>query len=140
MGWGAPPPWRCSSPRRQVCSRGWSGTIVDETTNPVDVAATIIDLAVRGHLPPEGDRSGLFGRQPTGRLARTAGSSAPTTGLPPYERRLLDGIFGSGDGVALSELSNPFATTLKASEPPMYDEVVQRGWFRSSPRAPARGV
>ena len=42
---------------------GMVGTIVDETANPIDVSATIIDLAVRGYLTIGEDAgSGMFSR------------------------------------------------------------------------------
>ena len=42
---------------------GMVGTIIDETANPIDVSATIIDLAVRGYLTIEEDAgSGVFSR------------------------------------------------------------------------------
>jgi uncharacterized membrane protein YgcG len=117
---------------------GMVGTIIDETANPIDVSATVIDLAVRGFLRIEENDSG-------GRFSRTDWTltrlpAQPEQNLLPYERRLLDGIFASrGDVVRLSELKNTFASTLKSVQSSMYAEVVQRGWFRSSPQT-QRGV
>ncbi|MGW5239895.1 DUF2207 domain-containing protein [Monashia sp. NPDC004114] len=117
---------------------GLVGVIIDETANPIDVSATVIDLAVRGFLRiEENDSSGMFSRTDwtLTRLAPPANE-----GLLPYERRLLDGIFSSrGDVVQLSELKNTFASTLKSIQSLMYKEVVTRHWFRSSPQA-QRGV
>ena len=45
---------------------GMLGTIVDETANTVDVAATVVDLAVRGHLTLEETQSGGCSGAPTG--------------------------------------------------------------------------
>lgn len=112
---------------------GMVGTIIDETANPIDVSATIIDLAVRGFLRiEETDASGAFSRTD---WILTRLPQPPDERLLPYERRLLDGIFGSrGDVVALSELKNHFAPTLKKIQSDMYAEVVTRHWFRSSPQ------
>jgi uncharacterized membrane protein YgcG len=113
---------------------GMVGTIIDETANPIDVSATIIDLAVRGHLTIEENAgSGVF-RRTDWTLTRQPGPSDDR--LLPYERQLLDGVFGArGDVVALSELKNTFASTLKSIQAEMYREVVRRHWFRSSPEA-----
>ena len=59
----ARPPWPCSSSRRRGVQPGMVGTIVDETANPIDVSATVIDLAVRGFLRIEEiDGTGVFSR------------------------------------------------------------------------------
>jgi len=113
---------------------GMLGTIVDESANTVDVAATVVDLAVRGHLTLEETESGLFGRTDW-RLTRTQSPREDRSALHLYERRLLDGIFSSRDTVLLSELKNEFRPTLESVQSAMYDEVVARGWFRRSPQA-----
>ncbi|EWT00228.1 hypothetical protein N865_16615 [Intrasporangium oryzae NRRL B-24470] len=117
---------------------GMVGTIIDETANPIDVSATIIDLAVRGYLRiEEVDGSGPFSRTDWN---LTQLPPPADDRLLPYERKLLDGIFASrGDVVALSELKNHFASTLKSIQSAMYEEVVRRHWFRSSPQV-QRGV
>ena len=115
---------------------GMLGTIVDESANTVDVAATVIDLAVRGHLTLEETQSGLFGRTDW-RLTRPGGVVSDPTPLHPYEQRLLTGLFATGDSVLLSELKNHFASTLKSVQEAMYTDVVDRGWFRRSPEPSA---
>ncbi len=117
---------------------GMVGTIIDETANPIDVSATVIDLAVRGFLRIEEIAGeGVFSRTDWS-LTRLA--PPPDERLLPYERQLLDGIFSTrGDVVRLSELKNTFASTLKRIQGAMYQEVVTRGWFRSSPQT-QRGV
>lgn len=116
---------------------GMLGTIIDESANTIDVAATVIDLAVRGHLTLEETKSGLFGRTDW-RLTRVAAPAPDPQPLHAYEQRLLNGVFASGDSVLLSELKNHFATTLKSVQQAMYDEVVDRGWFRRSPESQRR--
>jgi hypothetical protein len=113
---------------------GMVGVIIDETANPIDVSATVIDLAVRGFLRiEENDGGGMFSRTD---WTLTRLDPPADERLLPYERKLLDGIFGSrGDVVRLSELKNTFASTLKSIQSLMYREVVTRHWFRSSPQA-----
>ncbi|HET6966845.1 MAG TPA: DUF2207 domain-containing protein [Ornithinibacter sp.] len=110
---------------------GMVGTIVDEEVNLVDVTATLVDLAVRGHLRIARDDQGVF-RADDWVLTRTA-PPATALALAPYEQVLLDSVFAAGDRVALSQLKNRFKPTLDAVERLMYEEVVQRGWFRRSP-------
>ncbi|HET7397773.1 MAG TPA: DUF2207 domain-containing protein [Intrasporangium sp.] len=117
---------------------GLVGTILDETANPIDVSATVIDLAVRGYLRIEETQgSGAFSRTD---WLLTRLPSPQDDRLLPYEAQLLDGLFsGRGDTVALSDLKNEFARTLKRIQGLMYEEVVRRGWFRSSPQT-QRGI
>lgn len=114
---------------------GMLGTVIDESANTVDVAATVVDLAVRGFLTMGETESGMFGKGDW-RLIRAA--PAPDSPLHPYEAKLLEGIFVLGDSVLLSDLKNHFSGTLGSVQSAMYAEAVQRGWFRESPERQRR--
>ncbi|MFN2506551.1 MAG: DUF2207 domain-containing protein [Acidimicrobiales bacterium] len=108
---------------------GQVGTLVDEVANPLDVTATIIDLAVRGYLRIEEiPKKGLFGKTDW----KMTKVKEPDD-LRPYERKLHDGIFEGGDEVELSDLKRKFATRLKGVQDALYDDVVAAGWFPSRP-------
>jgi uncharacterized protein (TIGR04222 family) len=108
---------------------GQVGTLVDEVAHPLDVTATIIDLAVRGHLRIEEiPKEGWFGK-PDWRLVHLEKSGE----LRPYEQLLLDGLFRDGPTVELSELRNTFATRLKRVQDALYDDAVEHGWFVTRP-------
>ena len=54
---------RLSTPRPEDIRPGQMGTLVDEVANPLDVSATVVDLAVRGYLKIEEiPKHGLFGK------------------------------------------------------------------------------
>jgi uncharacterized protein (TIGR04222 family) len=109
---------------------GQVGLIVDEVANPLDVTATIVDLAVRGHLRiTEIPKQGWFGK-PDWQLTHLDGGHKP---LLTYEQALLDGLFEDGPEVKLSELRNVFAARLKKVEDALYDDAVARGWFSTRP-------
>jgi uncharacterized protein (TIGR04222 family) len=108
---------------------GQVGTLVDEVANPLDVTATIIDLAVRGYLRIEEiPKQGWFGK-PDWRLVKLKGDD----GLRPYESRLHGGLFEDGDVVELSDLKRTFAERLKQVQDELYDDAVAAGWFSSRP-------
>ena len=108
---------------------GQIGTLIDERANPLDVSATIVDLAVRRYLTIEEiPKEGLFGK-PDWRLSH---EEEPKE-LLPYERALMDGLFRDGDVVLLSELRTTFVERLRRVENLLYDDVVQRGWFAARP-------
>jgi hypothetical protein len=116
---------------------GQVGTLVDEQANPLDVTATIVDLAVRGYLRIEEiPKHGLFGK-PDYRLARLK----PGDDLMPYERLLLDGLFEhakeqdetGNSAVKMSQLKTKFVSRLKQVQEALYDDAVKRSWFDGRP-------
>ena len=109
---------------------GQVGTLIDEKAHPLDVTATIIDLAVRGYLRIEEiPKEGWFGSADW-RLARLRDSG----GLHDYEALLFERLFSSrGDVVLLSELKDKFAKDLGQVQDALYKDVVANGWFRERP-------
>ena len=78
---------------------GQIGTLVDFKANPLDVTATIVDLAVRGYLTIEELHEGTVCGKHDWTLTR---SDKDADELLPYEQLLLDGLFRDGDdGAAL---------------------------------------
>ena len=105
------------------------GVVVDESADPRDLVATIVDLAVRGYVTiTEHAKQGLFGRADW-----TLDKKKPGDDLLPYERKLFDGLFSGGDSVLLSSLKGTFAPTLKSAEGLLYKDAMQRGWFVADP-------
>jgi len=116
---------------------GMVGTIIDEEVNTVDVSATVVDLAVRGFLQIEETQSdGMFSRTDW-KLTRLV--PQPGQNLRRYESTILEGIFETSNPVDLSDLKYHFADTLKSATAQMYEEVVERGWFRKSPQSQRAG-
>ena len=105
------------------------GVLVDESADPRDLVATIVDLAVRGYLTiTEHAKHGLFGHPDW-----TLDKRKPGDDLLPYEKRLFDGLFADGDSVLLSSLKGKFQPTLKAAEDLLYQDATARGWFVADP-------
>jgi uncharacterized membrane protein YgcG len=75
---------------------GQVGTLIDEVANPLDVTATIVDLAVRGYLRIEEIPKRWFLGKPDWRLVKLKEADQ---GLITYERLLLDGLFEDADEV-----------------------------------------
>ncbi len=109
---------------------GQIGTLVDEIANPVDVTATIVDLAVRKYLVIEEiPKEGWFGK-PDWKLTRLP---APGDELLEYERMLLDGLFEDGPEVKLSELKTKFVARLRKVQEALYANAIGEGWFAGNP-------
>jgi hypothetical protein len=115
------------------------GLVVDESVDPVDISATVVDLAVRGHLriEEESDRILWFSRDDW-RLVRQEAADDPVGELRPYETMLLDGLFTDDDGAArdevqVSELKGSFATEYQKVQRAIYEEGRLRRWFNGRP-------
>jgi hypothetical protein len=109
---------------------GQVGTLIDEQANPLDVTATIVDLAVRGYLRIEElPREHWF----SSRDWRLAQLKQADDTLLSYERTLLLAIFDGRDSVLVSELKRTFAADLRKVESGLYADVVRLGWFRRRP-------
>jgi uncharacterized membrane protein len=105
------------------------GLILDERADTLDVTATIVDLAVRGHLHiTEIPKKGLFGKNDW-RLEKRESDDE----LLPYEKLLYAHLFESGDSVELSDLKNTFADELKKVKDALYADGMAKQWFSSKP-------
>lgn len=108
---------------------GEIGTLADERVDPIDVTASVLDLAVRNHLRitelPTESRFGLTDWL----LERTESAVA----LLPYERTLLDAIAPAAGGKRLGEVGAALTAALPAIQAELYDEVVRKGWFSARP-------
>ncbi len=112
---------------------GEIGTLVDEKADPVDVTATIVDLAVRGWLRiEEVPRKNPRKKPKDWTLVRLREG---TEGLLPFEAYLLSSLFEKGPQIALSDLRTTFASDLAKVQTMMYEHVTDVGWFRANPRS-----
>ncbi len=108
---------------------GHVGTVADERVDPIDVTATLVDLAIRGHLVIiELPRESEFARTDW-KLTRVDGRD----GLRPFEQQLLDGIAAPGSSVLVSELAGRVQESIGGVQNALYDEMVSNGWFERRP-------
>jgi hypothetical protein len=96
---------------------GQIGTVVDERVDPVDVAATVVDLAVRNYLSIS---------EVSGEDWLLVRRNAPDDALTAYERAVLDALVPA----QLSQLSTVDTTAIEAE---LYADVVARKWFSHRP-------
>jgi uncharacterized membrane protein YgcG len=113
---------------------GGIGTLVDERVDPVDITATVVDLAVRRHLTIRREQQdhlfGLFTSQTT--IFRRE-PVPPAGALAPHEVKVLNGLFAGGDEVEASDLANKFYTHIPGIKRSLYDQLAARGYFDASP-------
>lgn len=108
---------------------GHVGTVADERVDPIDVTASLVDLAVRGHLQITELPSDTEFSRTDWRLDRLVGSDT----LRPFEVELLNGLAQTGGSVRVSELASRVHESIAPVQNALYDEVVANGWFERRP-------
>ena len=109
---------------------GHVGTVADERVDPLDVTATLLDLAVRGHL-----RITELPHEQHGLLDWSLERRPSEAPLATFEAELLDLVVPAGRRTLVSELSDTVAQGIGGVQDALYAEVVDRGWFDSRPDA-----
>lgn len=119
---------------------GMAGTIIDGTADRRDVAATLIDLAVRDFLvlrPLERPGTGTHEAKPRWQVVRT---EKRATGLERHEQEILEQLRGAGAGTFVDELPPALFGGTQAA---LREDAVAHGWFdpprRLTPRRLALG-
>ncbi len=107
------------------------GTLVDEHADVIDVAATVIDLAVRNYLFIEEQPGAHHGRGDWALRRR----NAPGDELLAYEREVFDALFSGADHVMVSGLDGVLRPRLSDVQALLYDDMVRQGWFGERPDA-----
>ncbi len=109
---------------------GEIGTLVDERVDPIDITASVLDLAVRGHLLiTELERESAHA--PAQWTFSRRRSDDP---LVDFERTLLDAVApAQGDPVLMTNLAGSVASSIGQIQSELYEEVVERGWFARRP-------
>lgn len=98
---------------------GEAGVLLDEHADPTDIAATVVDLAVRRYvwIEPAGDSDW--------RITRV---NPPDDQLRGYERTLYEALLPPGaEAVALSELRRPGRMPVEPLRAAMFADAVERG-------------
>lgn len=104
---------------------GEVGTLIDATADSVDISATLVDLAVRGHLriSDAGNNDHM--------LTRTRNDADR---LESYEAKLLERIFKERDDIRVSDLkAAKYAGIQDKTKSDLYTRVVSLKWFKHNP-------
>jgi hypothetical protein len=113
-----------------------AGTLTDESADMRDITATIVDLAVQGHLRiEEREESKLLGliKEKEFVFHRTTPGDRART-LFPHESEVLQGIFeGGATTVRLSDLENEFYKCLDGIKSGVMDRLVHQGFYAKRP-------
>ncbi len=104
---------------------GELGTLIDGSAGTIDVSATLIDLAVRGHLRITEEEKKVW------RFDRLRGDD-PLTGP---ERHLIESLFADGPSVRTDEIKAPaYSKAFPGTQLALDKRVTQElGWFHRRP-------
>ena len=115
---------------------GELGTIADERVDLRDITATLVDLAIQGHLRIEVvEDKHLFGLISGEKIVFHRLQAEAAKPLREYERLILDGIFyGGRDRTEASDLAQRFYTTIPKVQTALYESLTEEGYFHGSPQ------
>ncbi len=115
----------------QGATVGEVGVLLDTRADNVDVTATILDLAARGHyqIVEDGKKRWRFNRRST------------NDPLTPAEKHIVDTLFKRGNSVSTKDLTDKrYHKLLPGAREKLLDRVVKElHWFKGSPQV-AQGL
>ncbi len=125
-------------------SPGGVGTIVDEKVDLRDITATIVDLAVRGHIKIETEELSqmwglkkkdvtVFERLHAGDTPSDDGSPTQDSPLRDHEQRVLNGLFASGTRVTTHDLREKFYRNVPGIKKALYRHLTREKLFAANP-------
>jgi uncharacterized protein (TIGR04222 family) len=109
-----------------------AGTLIDERLDPADISASIVDLAVKGRLTIEEERTRTFLFAKSDYVLRKG--AEPEALLPPFERLLMERLFRNrGPEVRVSDLKLEFYKNLDDLRKAAFDGLEGMGYFSANP-------
>ncbi|HXX36134.1 MAG TPA: DUF2207 domain-containing protein [Thermodesulfobacteriota bacterium] len=111
---------------------GEVGTLIDEKLDPRDITSTMVGLAVKGYITiEETKKEGLIFDSRDYYLKRVKG---PDEDLTPFEKELMEDLIPTYQpGTLVSELKNKFYTNIPRLKKMIYEDLVDKKYFLSSP-------
>ncbi len=111
---------------------GMVGALLDEQVDMEDILSTLVDLAQRKIISITEEATGTILRSKdfVYRLER-----AVPPELLPYEKMLLDSVFGKKHERRLSDLKNSFYTELPKIKKVLYEDITEAGYFTRNPES-----
>ncbi|MCX7913151.1 MAG: DUF2207 domain-containing protein [Thermodesulfovibrionales bacterium] len=126
------------------------GTLIDESLNPRDITAAIIGLAVKGFIKiKEREEIDLESLDEISKKILSffrnlnllshidyliIKAKELDDSLTGFERELMNSLFNSKDSVYLSELTNNFYKYIPALQRAIFNDLILKNYFESSPQ------
>ncbi len=112
-----------------------AGTLIDLSVDTRDIAATLVDLAVRGHLRiHQLESSGFLGIKSTEYRFDRITTSVEWAPLKAHERQMLEGLFPADeDAVTVASLKDSFYKTVAEMQSSLSSTLTRDGHYRRHP-------
>lgn len=105
------------------------GSLVDNKAQGRDFSAMIIDFAVRGYISiKEIPKKGILSN-----IDYELIKKKDPVDLKSFEKIVFDGLFSSRESVKLPDLKNSFYKTKKEAEKDLFNQLILKGFYLSSP-------
>ncbi len=109
------------------------GTLIDERCDVADIVSTLVDLAVRGYLRIEQQKTTVFFFSSTDYQFTKLDPPANAPPLKAHEAQFLAGLFATRSQVTLSSLKYDFYTYIPTLRNSIYNALTENGYFVSNP-------
>ncbi len=112
-----------------------AGTLIDDSIDPRDITATLVDLAVRGYIKIEQvEVQGFFhsGKDYRFHLLK---DRSQWQDLAPFERVMLENMFWGGTMTDLSGLRNRFYTAIPVIQQDIFAALKRKGMYWLDPQS-----
>lgn len=110
---------------------GAAGALIDEVVHERDIVSTLVDLSRRGVIEMNSTATAGFSTDVGVKLVD------PSAALAPFEKEALNAIFNwklqAGETTNLWRASSAFAKAAPGVRSLLYEELLRRGYFASSP-------
>lgn len=106
--------------------------IEDEAVTDDAIAATMVDLAVRGYLTIAPAGKGVLGKRVTDWELTLNPDGPPRSTLTPWEDTLMRGFFGKGSTTRISKLRGSFASNIRKFKRELTANSDTNKWFQRS--------
>lgn len=105
------------------------GTLIDEKADNSDISATIIDIAVRGFLKIREEKKEILG----GKKFTLIKLKEADKNLVDFEKKILDGLFGTDKEVKLDKVYETFSEKAKEIKTDLYQSLIKKKYFLKDP-------
>lgn len=109
------------------------GTIYDNRADNKDVTATLIQLAIKGHLKikqyGKGRKDYKFIKLKDGKNLKN-----------DFEKKLLNAVFDSGDEKKLNDMKNKFYKEMNDIKKNIYKNITDKGYYSRNPKTAKFGL
>lgn len=109
------------------------GTLIDDRADMVDITSSIIDLATRGYLQIIEKKDKKLIWESTSYSLKKLDTPKNALPLKPFEEKILNKLFESGESVEMDDLKYKFYTEIPKINEAIYSSLVSQKYYHHNP-------